>query len=65
VINIPGALFEASNQKEIDDLISRRVFSFELFDPDVYTGYRIFKSRIVREVKGKTMVPYEKSRLMI
>jgi hypothetical protein len=65
VINIPGAPFEASDQKEIDDLVGRGVFSFELFDPDVYTGYRIFKSRMVCEVKGKTMVPYEKSRLVI
>ena len=41
------------------------MFSFELFDPAVHSGYRIFKSRMVREVKGKTMVPYKKSRLVV
>jgi hypothetical protein len=65
VINTPGAPFEASDQKEIDDLVSRGVFSFELFDPTEHSRYRIFKSRMVREVKGKTMVPYEKSRLVV
>jgi len=65
VINTPGAPFEASDQKEIDDLVGRGVFSFELFNPTVHDGHRIFKSRMVREVKGKTMVPYEKSRLVI
>ncbi|EDU51042.1 conserved hypothetical protein [Pyrenophora tritici-repentis Pt-1C-BFP] len=65
VINVPGAPFEASDQKEIDDLVGRGVFSFELFDPTLHGGYRIFKSRMVREVKGKTMVPYEKSRLVV
>ncbi|EDU51549.1 conserved hypothetical protein [Pyrenophora tritici-repentis Pt-1C-BFP] len=58
VINVPGAPFEASDQKEIDDLVGRGVFSFELFDPTLHGGYRIFKSRMVREVKGKTMVRY-------
>ena len=65
VINTPGAPFEASDQKEIDDLVGRGVFSFELFDSTVHGGFRIFKSRMVREVKGKTMVPYEKSRLVV
>lgn len=65
VINTPGAPFEASDQKEIDDLVGRGVFSFELFDSTVHRGFRIFKSRMVREVKGKTMVPYEKSRLVV
>ncbi|KAF1934617.1 hypothetical protein EJ02DRAFT_490487 [Clathrospora elynae] len=65
VINIPGAPFEASNQKEIDDLVGRGIFSFELFDPTVHGGYCIFKLRMVRKVKGKTMVLYEKSRLVV
>ncbi|KAF1935267.1 hypothetical protein EJ02DRAFT_507147 [Clathrospora elynae] len=65
VINTPGAPFEASNQKEIDDLVGRGVFSFELFDSTVHDGFCIFKSRMVRKVKGKTMVPYEKSRLVL
>ncbi len=65
VINTPGAPFEASDQKEVDDLVGRGVFSFELFDPHKHGAHRIFKSRLVREVKGKTMVPYEKSRLVV
>ncbi|KAF1937344.1 hypothetical protein EJ02DRAFT_477004 [Clathrospora elynae] len=65
VINILGVPFEASNQKGIDDLVGRGMFSFELFDPTVHGGFRIFKSRMVCEVKGKTMVPYKKSRLVV
>ena len=65
VINEPGAPFEVSDQKEVNDLVGRGVFSFELFNPNEHGGYRIFKSRLVREVKGKTMIPYEKSRLVI
>jgi hypothetical protein len=39
--------------------------NFIKFDPNIH-GHRIFKSRIVREVKGKaTDSLYEKSRLVI
>jgi hypothetical protein len=41
------------------------VFKFELYDERVHGRTRIFKSRLVREVKGKTTKPYEKSRLVI
>jgi hypothetical protein len=62
----PGKPFELSNQAEIDGLIGRGVFRFEQFDPAKYDGIRIFKSRIVNEIKGKvTDKPYEKSRLMV
>ncbi len=64
VINEPGFPFETSDQKEIDDLIGRGVFEFvrrDMQDPST----RIFKSRMVREVKGKTLMPYEKSRLVV
>jgi transposase InsO family protein len=64
VITTPGQPFEASDSKEIDDLIGRGVFQFERFDATKHNG-RIFKSRMVREVKGKTTQPYEKSRLVI
>ncbi|KAF1934571.1 hypothetical protein EJ02DRAFT_490997 [Clathrospora elynae] len=65
VINTPGAPFEASDQKEIVDLVGRGVFSFELFDLAIHNRHRIFKLRMVRKVKGKTMVPYKKSRLVV
>ncbi|XP_044724119.1 uncharacterized protein HRG_02015 [Hirsutella rhossiliensis] len=39
--------------------------TFELFDPTKHRGTRIFKSRLVREVKGKYIKPYEKSRLVV
>jgi hypothetical protein len=62
VINTSGAHpFEASDQKEVDDLVGRGVFSFELFDPQEHGADRIFKVWMVLEINGKTMVPYEKS----
>ena len=65
VITTPGAPFEASDEQEISDLVGRGVFEFELYDKELHGGIRIFKSRLVREVKGKTTKPYEKSRLVI
>jgi hypothetical protein len=65
VIITSGAPFEASDDQEISDLVGRGVFKFELYDEKVHRGTRIFKSRLVREVKGKTTKPYEKSRLVI
>jgi Reverse transcriptase (RNA-dependent DNA polymerase) len=65
-ITTPGAPFEASDKQEIDNLIGREVFSFEQYDPAKHGGIRIFKSRLVREIKGKaTNAPYEKSRLVV
>ena len=65
VITTPGAPFEASDEQEIGDLVGRGVFKFERYDEALHGGVRIFKSRLVREVKGKTTKPYEKSRLVI
>jgi hypothetical protein len=65
-ITAAGAPFELSDKEEVDALIARGVFAFEMFDPTKHVGTRIFKSRMVREVKGKaTGTPYEKSRLVI
>jgi hypothetical protein len=65
-ITAAGAPFELSDKEEVDALIGRGVFAFEMFDPTKHGGTRIFKSRMVREVKGKaTGTPYEKSRLVI
>jgi hypothetical protein len=65
VITASGAPFEASDDQEINDLVGRGVFKFELYNETVHGGTRIFKSRLVREIKGKTTKPYEKSRLVI
>jgi hypothetical protein len=65
VITTSGAPFEASDDQEISDLVGRGVFKFELYDEKVHGRTRIFKSRLVREVKGKTTKPYKKSRLVI
>ncbi|KAF7565969.1 hypothetical protein PtrM4_054030 [Pyrenophora tritici-repentis] len=65
VITTAGAPFEASDDQEISDLVGRGVFKFEQYDERLHSKIRIFKSRLVREVKGKTTKPYEKSRLVI
>ncbi|KAH0425958.1 polyprotein [Colletotrichum camelliae] len=64
-ITTPGDPFEEATKKEIDSLIARGVFEFTQYDEAKYAGIRIFKSRIVNEVKNKTTEPYEKSRLVI
>lgn len=65
-ITTPGKPFEESTKAEIDALIAQGVFRFEQYDADKHSSVRIFKSRIVNEVKGKTTDhPYEKSRLVI
>ncbi|KAK1917074.1 hypothetical protein P3342_001656 [Pyrenophora teres f. teres] len=50
---------------KISDLVGRGVFKFEQYNEKLHSRIRIFKSRLVREVKGKTTKPYEKSRLVI
>lgn len=65
IITTPGTPFEASDEQEINGLVGRGVFEFRLFNEALHRGIRIFKSRLVREVKGKTSKPYEKSRLVI
>ena len=58
--------FKTSNKQEIDNLIGRGIFIFEQYDPVKHDGVRIFKSRLVREIKGKLIdALYEKSRLVI
>ena len=65
VITTSGAPFEASDDQEISDLVGRGVFKFERYDDRLHKGIRIFKSRLVQEVKGKTTKPYKKSCLVI
>ncbi|KAF1934823.1 hypothetical protein EJ02DRAFT_460893, partial [Clathrospora elynae] len=54
-----------NKRKANADLVGRGVFKFELYNEEAHGSIRIFKSRLVREVKGKTTKPYEKSRLVI
>lgn len=64
-ITTPGKPFQQSDQDEIDALIGNGTFEFTAFDSTIHTD-RIFNSRLVREIKGKTTDrPYEKSRLVI
>ena len=64
-ITTTGAPFELSDEKEIETLIGKGVFQFEQFKPEKHGGMRIFRSRMVHEIKGKGVIPYEKSRLVI
>jgi len=65
-ISTPGTPFEESTKNEIAALIDRGVFEFIPYNENEHAGIRIFKSRIVNEIKGKTTdKPYEKSRLVI
>ena len=65
VITTLGKPFEASDRQEIDGLVTKGVFEFVPYNPVEHAGVRIFNSRLVHEIKGKTTVPYEKSRLVI
>ncbi|CCU78396.1 (conserved with many other fungi) [Blumeria hordei DH14] len=66
-IATPGEPFEASDKLEIDGLNASGVFEYVQYEPEgAHKGIRLFKSRLVHEVKGKaTNMPYEKSRLVI
>ena len=60
------ALFELSDQAEIEALIGNGVFKFEPYDTVKHGNSKMFKARLVHEVKGKgTDKPYEKSRLVV
>lgn len=66
VITTAGKPYEGSDLIEADTLRDRGVYRFILYDPEKHAKLRIFKSRMVREIKGKgTPQPYEKSRHVI
>ena len=65
IITTDRAPFNASTKQEIDSLIARGVFSFEQFNASKHSSKRVFKLRIVKEVKGKNTLLFEKSRLVI
>jgi hypothetical protein len=64
-ITTPGEPFEESDANEIDALLAQNVLEIIRFDPREHGKQRLWKTRLVREVKGKTMQPYEKSRLVV
>ncbi|KAF4471164.1 Ribonuclease H [Fusarium albosuccineum] len=61
----PGRPFEISDAAEIDALFDTGVLVAVHIDEVDKDNAQFFGSRIVREVKGKTTVPYEKSRLVV
>lgn len=66
IITTPGKPFELSDDAEINGLIDRGVFRFARYNKKLHGDIRIFKSRIVHEIKNKTTPqPYEKSRLVV
>ena len=65
-ITTPGKPYEASDIKELNALFEEGILQPEMYDATVHQGATIFKSRMVREIKGKnTPSPYEKSRLVV
>lgn len=65
-ITAPENPSEESDRLELEALIGHGLLLFTKFDPQKYKGIHIFKTRMVREIKGKaTGNPYEKSRLVI
>ena len=65
-IKTPGAPFEESVKQEVNSLLASGVFEFQQYNTlKLKAGTCIFNSRFINEVKGKTTVLYEKSRLII
>jgi hypothetical protein len=65
-ITTSGKPFEAFQRAEIEGFIGNGVFRVKRYDFTKYGGIRIFKSRMVNEIKGKgTNSPYEKLRMVI
>jgi hypothetical protein len=65
-ITTPGAPFVASMKAELDALRASETYRIGKYDPEgKHRGVRLFNSRFVNEIKGKTTVPFEKSRLVI
>jgi hypothetical protein len=64
-IKTSGDPFEASIKEELKALRALEVFKIVEFDPCKHGNIRIFNSRFVNEIKGKTTILYKKSRLVI
>jgi hypothetical protein len=65
-ITISGKLFKAFQRAKIKGLIRNGVFRVKKYDFTKYGSIRIFKSRIINEIKSKgNNFSYEKSRIII
>ena len=66
IITTSGNLFEQSELTEIEFLLANGVLQSLQYDSKKHTSVSLFKSRLVREIKGKaTDKPYKKSRLVV
>ncbi|KDN64679.1 putative conserved hypothetical protein, partial [Colletotrichum sublineola] len=65
VITTPSKPFKQSNHQEIKGLMAQGVFHIVQYDKKHHGGIHVFKSRLVRKIKGKNKTPYKKSRLVI
>ncbi len=66
VITTPGDPFEQSDQTKIEFLLANSVLLPLQYDSNKHAKVRLFKFRLVREIKRKTTnKPYEKSRLVV
>ena len=66
IIITPGHPFEASQKKEINGLIAGGVFNLTKLDYIKYIRVRIFNSKLINEVKSKTINSlYKKLKLVI
>lgn len=66
IIKTPGKPFETARKKEIDGLLAKEVYEAVPYDFATMSGIRLFKSRFVEEIKGKTTdAPYEKVRFIV
>ena len=66
IITTPEDSFEQSDLTEIESLLANDMLQPMQYDSNKHADVSLFKSRLVREIKGKvTDKPYKKSRLMI
>ena len=59
-----GEPFEESTKAEIESLMAVGVFKIVQFDAQKHT-IKVFNLHIINEIKGKTTIPFEKTRLVI
>ena len=61
----PKLLFAAADEKKISNLIAYGVFYFKAYNDKIYSFIRLFKLCLIREIKGRSIIPYKKSRFII
>ena len=66
IITTLGDIFEKSDLIEIESLLANNVLQPLQYDSNKHAVVSLFKSHLIREIKGKaTDKPYKKSRLMV